>query len=671
MVNLPLDGSNQEVELAATQAYAFPDQCQMLLNKADNSFFTNTVEERNKAFELYRRLIARLAFLKLFKSEDEDSSLVSAYKALESEWKITISPIIQLQSIRSQAENKYNRLLLGQDMFGHRPDWAPRLSFDYYQEEVNKQLQDSMNEEAVLDAYLEALKDGNATTKLASGGINSMTSNREAAEAQIKLMASTSGPLVTNAAKVATFTPLIEQKRKDIKERITHVQIHSTFNPRTILDALATVVSITPGFGSLINLAKSGYDTYKSTTMSTDFKGVNVNLNYIVDQITTCGDDLLSLSTAYEQRKDKTLSVDDPSCVKILASVANIKNIMNQFKNLIDTEYLEELSAALDDYADTILARNNAVLEYNSAIQLLVEALSNQQYYQDQAENLGEEGIQVNPNLPAIVFWLRKTLDTLRLSLMQHLNYEAAAIRFWGLQDNNPFLEPGSLPELAFLQSSQDQLRTAFQTSLEQYANSVRSAWPVKGDIGLLYQLSSDVVNDLKIPKASTTAPGQIVHSALISIPETVSPFAGRADIRLNQVRLWLFPVELDNSDGLGRKFLSIQLIHMGNERILNEQGTPFEFSHDSVYIDFEYNTVNINELPDIRNAEVRGDQQIQGDHTLGTSAGKNSIAALGPFSKWQISIRTSDTLNTGLNLKNLKEAHLEFWGTNRPLKMT
>ena len=58
------------------------------------------------------------------------------------------------------------------------------------------------------------------------------------------------------------------------------------------------------------------------------------------------------------------------------------------------------MSDALDDYVDTILMRNDAILEYNAAIQLLFEAESDRQYYLAQAEN---------PDLPAIVFWLRKT----------------------------------------------------------------------------------------------------------------------------------------------------------------------------------------------------------------------------------------------------------------------
>ncbi|KJK65722.1 hypothetical protein P875_00022143 [Aspergillus parasiticus SU-1] len=666
--NLPFDGS--EKDAASSQAYAFPDQCQMLLNKADKSFFANTTAQRERASGLYQRIIARLAFLTQLEKQDKSSSLDTAYEALEKTWKVTISPIIELRSIRTQAENRFNRLILGQDMFGHSPDWAPRLSFDYYKEEVERELADLKDVVRVTDNYLKALEEGRATEKLVAEGINSMIPSYNAAESKIQLLTSSNGPLATNAFKIATFTPLIEEKRANIQQRLSNVTVHSTSDPRMVLDALATLTSIKPSFSSLVDLSMFGYDAYKSTTVATDVQGNKFNKAYVIDQLATCGDTLLSLSTSYETRKDKTIAVDDPSCIKILTSVDNIKSILNQFKGSIEEQYRKELSDALDDYVDTILMRNDAILEYNAAIQLLFEAESDRQYYLAQAEKLGGEGIKVNPDLPAIVFWLRKTEDSFRLSLMQHLNYEAAAIRFWGLLDDIPLLEPGSLPSYTYLQSSQAQLLSAFERSLERYATSVRTKWPTGNDVGLLYQLSNDVVEQLKMRKPSASKPGQDIHTAVISLPEHAIPFAGRADIRLNQVRLWLFPVTLDASDGLGRKFLSIQLIHTGNEMILDDDDTSYKFTHDAVYIDFEYNVDNIKELPDIQGAEVRGEQQIQGDHTMGTSTGKSAVAALGPFTKWQVMIKTSNVINKGLNLDNLKEAHMEFWGTNRPSRV-
>ncbi|RAQ73638.1 hypothetical protein COH20_004760 [Aspergillus flavus] len=236
--NLPFDGT--EKDAAFSQAYAFLDQCQMLLSKADKSFFANTT-----------------------------------------------------------------------DMFGHSPDWAPRLSFDYYKEEVERELADLKDVERVTDNYLKALEEG---------------------QSKIQLLTSSNGPLTTNAFKIATFTPLIEEKRADIEQRFSNVTVHSTSDPRMILEALATLTSIKPSFSSLVDLSTFGYDAYKSTTVATDVQGNKFNKAYVIYQLATCGNTLLSLSTSYETRKDKTIAVDDPSCIKILTSVDDIKSILNQFK---------------------------------------------------------------------------------------------------------------------------------------------------------------------------------------------------------------------------------------------------------------------------------------------------------------------------------------------------
>ena len=145
-------------------------------------------------------------------------------------------------------------------------------------------------------------------------------------------MTSSNGPLTTNAFKIATFTPLIEEKRADIEQRFSNVTVHSTSDPRMILEALATLTSIKPSFSSLVDLSTFGYDAYKSTTVATDVQGNKFNKAYVIYQLATCGNTLLSLSTSYETRKDKTIAVDDPSCIKILTSVDDIKSILNQFK---------------------------------------------------------------------------------------------------------------------------------------------------------------------------------------------------------------------------------------------------------------------------------------------------------------------------------------------------
>ena len=52
-----------EKDLQVPDVFAFPDQCQMLLNRADTYFFYDTADTRDQAAAMYRTLIARLRLL--------------------------------------------------------------------------------------------------------------------------------------------------------------------------------------------------------------------------------------------------------------------------------------------------------------------------------------------------------------------------------------------------------------------------------------------------------------------------------------------------------------------------------------------------------------------------------------------------------------------------------
>ncbi|KAB8268322.1 hypothetical protein BDV30DRAFT_218573 [Aspergillus minisclerotigenes] len=51
----------------------------------------------------------------------------------------------------------------------------------------------------------------------------------------------------------------------------------------------------------------------------------------------------------------------------------------------------------------------------------------------------------------------------------------------------------------------------------------------------------------------------------------------------------------------------------------------------------------------------------------MGTSTGKSAVAALRPFTKWQVMIKTRNVINKELNLDKLKEAHMDGVLGNQP----
>ncbi|KUM60802.1 hypothetical protein ACN42_g6327 [Penicillium freii] len=109
-----LDPKEASEDLQASQVFAFPDQCQMLLRQADLAFFSSAPEEIERAAVLYRRILDRLNFLKSADvGKEELPPLIKAYNRLTNEWKMTLSPEKTLRSIRDQAEKRLNKMYVG------------------------------------------------------------------------------------------------------------------------------------------------------------------------------------------------------------------------------------------------------------------------------------------------------------------------------------------------------------------------------------------------------------------------------------------------------------------------------------------------------------------------------------------------------------------------------
>lgn len=660
-----LNGNIHDLEMS--QVFAFPDQCQMLLNQADRSFFTNKTADLEKAAIFYRRLVARLSFVaKLDFTRKDSSELAAAYHKVQDTWKLTMLVSTQLQSIHDQAESHLNRLTLGQDMWGHSQTWAPRLSIKHYDEDLKLYLGFLEKEEKTTTGYEDACQNNRDTTTYIKQGITSMRDNEVAVSKKIKWLTGENGPINTAIYKIASFTPNIQRQRKEIQQELTNVKLEVSLDPQTILSALTTLVGSGPNLESLLKSAGAGYDLYKSTTMAKDMKGNNVRKEYIIDQLATCADNLKSLTEAFSTRKNNTIEVDDPGAVKVLTAVGNIQKILQEFKSAIPEVTRQKIDKDLTNYIATVQTRNEAVIEYNSCIQLLAESLSTEEHLQKQIEKLGQEGLGINPSLPAVAFWLRKFRDSLRFQVMQTLNYQSRAIRYWGLQRNPPIFDPMPLGSFHFLSKAQLQLRAAFENCLQQYAKSARFTWPPESDVfGRSRKLTPEEIETLKKNVVHSNSGTHHVAYIRLDPKSDRDTFKDDIDIRLSQVRLWLLGVDM-SPDERGRKLLSIQLIHMGEDLIQDNYMNTFQFSHDPVTITFEYDVALVSNIKQAPGKAVFSEQNLQDDHYIGDTSGTNSIAALGPFTTWKLSVKVDS--NKNLNMQGLKEAYLEFRGSSRSI---
>ncbi|KAI1195577.1 hypothetical protein F5X97DRAFT_240920 [Nemania serpens] len=364
IVNLRLNGDRED--LVATHAFAFPDQCQMLLNKANQQFFNSTTDSRTTASGIYRTLMSRLAFLDIL--EDHTSStLFKSYDDIENTLKITLSGLTQLNSAYAEAKSRFNQLLIGQDMFGHLVEWVPRLSFQYYRKSITNQLSFLEKVEKVTAGYQAALKNGTELSGLVSDSIKQLKSNKQAASDQVLLLTGPNGPLSINIYKIDNFTPEMKSKRDGIRRRLTGIEFKYHVDPKLILDGLGTLITSSFDLASLDKLLQYGYQVYESTT---NVPGISdtVKKEYIIRQLSTCADTLDSLSVALKSNKNSGIQLDDPGELKVLAAADAIEKILTEFEKAIPEKQQKEIREALDDYMQTVLTRNNAVIDYNSNI---------------------------------------------------------------------------------------------------------------------------------------------------------------------------------------------------------------------------------------------------------------------------------------------------------------
>jgi hypothetical protein len=657
-INIALDGRGSDLD--TEQAYVFPEHCQMLLNKADAWYFGDE-RNRQKAAVLYLRLIERLGFLKAPDQKFRESSLASSYDEMAANT-ITISPLLQMRTIYRQATSRLKRITLGHDIFGHSPTWVPRLSLNFYKAKVEKLLQTLMQLEGATADY------ENGLLQAITVGVDSMRVGMDAARSQIELLTGDNGILQTSIFTIAAYTPQLKEKSRHVKQLCSGIRTNAPIDPELIIDGISTLISLDKSLSSALSIASFAQRVYQSTQEIKDADGDIVKKEYFVKQISTCTGSLESLAKAYTTNKDNTIDCDEPGAPKTLAAVEETKALLCRFKNSFSASGTEKeaIDRALGDFMDTAQKRNEAVLQYNSAIQLLSEARTEQDYYAEQIDTLGQKNLQLAPNLPSIVFWLRKTTNAIRLDLMQRLNYEARAIRYWGLRPGIESQDPSPLRNSTKLRQDHGRLEDEFERCLSHYAGSIRSTWPndeqrnFLGVQGLLYQLTTDQVEQLK---KGILCGDQEIYTTFV--PFSHAGFEHLPDFRLSQIRVWLLGVTVDR-DTSQRQLLRIHITHMGEENIWDPSGKLFTFAHDRVNVQFTYDVEKVTSLGEVSSGAVHGRQELEHMYNGGVSADERSMAPIGPFTTWRIEIKEAGMLNKGLCMDGLRSAYLEFWGANR-----
>ncbi|KAF7184075.1 hypothetical protein CNMCM7691_004634 [Aspergillus felis] len=682
VTDLQFSGSPEDLKI--DEVIAQPDQCQMLLNTADNSFIKGDDSSRTLAAGLYSHLTDRLAFVPALMDEGkEETALYQAYATAE-ENGLTVSTFTQLQSIYQQAGARLGLILSGRDLFGHDEYWVPRLSYQYFDDrftELSAHLKDA---EQIFSEYEDALKNSRSTKSFLADSISVADTRAKNAEAQIAMLTDENGPMNTSKFQIGSFTPILKKKRSEIKGEvatiISDIQHSLNMDPAHFLDALSAIAMAPEKLNIEVQVFQAGM---KTMTEAHSIKGEDVNTKYVVSQITQCGDTIQSLQEGYRTLSDGLIEVDDPGAAKLLMAENDLENLVTEFQSAIPEKHRDTLIKSLNEYVSYIKQRNNAVMTYNACIHLLYQAEKDKSYYTAQGQDLKSKKKEIDPTLPAVTFWLKKSLNDLRLGCLRVLNYGGHALRFWGLVDIPlGFQGDGTFPDSVQINRYKDQLDNNKETGLNELSDPTMM---IPGDHsnpkrGVFYKLTDGERNVLLDGLKDPDAPGYNIYQVVLqnivpayrtSVVDT-NPFANCANVRIHQVRVWLPKARVTQPDGIPK--LRVDFVQYGDETVVPTQWAPKDrpvsitCRHASVGGWSTYNTTGIDSLDDITKATDMDVQDLaQGCFTNKSKMSAELLAPIGPFATWEITIYGRN--HESVNFDQVDDVWVEFWVTAMKFK--
>ncbi|QDG52928.1 hypothetical protein FIV42_19930 [Persicimonas caeni] len=618
--------------------FAHPDQCDMLLAKAEMAYFTGTDEHLQSAIIWARRVFERTSFAK---DLDDDSALRALYADKQASLGIHAG-IEQLAQINDRAGQMLNQMKVGKDYFDHAATWAPLTSLDFLRSILDQQLSNLETIEASYTAYFDALAEQKATFKQLRAMRAKAHHAISAARNKLEML---EGMADDTARAIELYEPQIEAKKDALEEELAKAKDDITsrfsFNFNDLVNGLTMVAFAPQKFMIALQVTDL---LYKGAFTVPNDKGVDVNKSYLIKHVASCKADVDSLIEGYEQQKDGSVKIDDPGAAKLVVAKKQLDKFLGEFSERLGDQ-LEAVDKAFDAYINTIIARNNLVLRYNAIVNTEAKYLQRIANYEQKLDEMSDEGLdKLRPDLPAISNFITRMYYDARDEVLQTLYGCSKAYRFWALSEHDLLEESfaGYLPpqiNAAILRGAQTKLLGELERAVETLRRPPQHFPPPSNPQGSVeLSLSDEQVDALRQDGAVIFQ----LEPVYPWTPRSESPFAGWANIRLDKARVWL--PGASTADGV----FNIDITQMGTEELVDPNGASYEFTHDPIHISFRY-----------RDGET---PQIMEDGDIGTGS-QRRFAPVGPFAWWRIEV--NDTYNSELNLENLEGITLEFWGTN------
>ncbi len=580
------------------------------------------------------------------------------------------SDIDTLKAIYAHATGLAFQLAQGRDFFGRVPSYVPQGSYELYEQLLGEMLGASgtfTEIESTYNAYFTALQQNQEQLTQLEGAAKSATSQQDSLKQQYdETMASAQAMVKTiddDEAAVDNQYPIMMNAIQSVESELLALAM-TKCGIDTLVDGLKMVATVSGDDD--VELASKIADQVSDPVESgiSTLAGISdLPSLYTVQKIDVLGDEVTqqALNDGYTENQG-IITVDDPNAAKLLAAQSAFDSVLEDYYNVAKNAEDE-----LQQYVTLVQQRNQDILTYNGDIGQLATLQGQMAQLQTQINEANNAiSSQSDPALPALVAFMANLYLQARSQVIYQIFMASRSLAFWSLNPGysafSSFVglnDPTGINSGTLNKAFQD-LLTEFAAAIENFGSSAQVFPAKKTDQyprGITYVLTKE--DQPGLFETLTTKNKKHKYELSFAIPPVTSqtsqqdnPFFGMANVRLSKVRPWILGAEVD--DGI----LTVEITQTGAETIVDPQNNENSFTHAAITKTFKFDT----------NPETMfHDKAIVEDGDFDGASTSQDFAQPGPFTVWQLSI--DPKYNTGLDLSNVDQISIEFWGSSYPFE--
>ena len=535
---------------------------------------------------------------------------------------------------------------MGLNYFGRPSNFAPVGSLKYWQDQTQDALKDLKWFEPIYqqfsdlsNASQDRIAEVKTTLSASKGRVSALKvrSNEliKALPAKADLISNTDLRASDAGAKVLA----------DLSKLASAIQSACGLKPADFISALGSIAFMQGQTFNKVALATGqvGKLTDSAINKVVADDGTKVEKSYLVNKVLVAGKDFADLKEGF-QMASHLISVNDPNATKLIHEKRTIDALLNKIASWKTAKATRQ---ALDEYLQLVNARNHAILDYNALVRRILKIENDIHSEMQREKELQSNIADVDPELQQTVNYMADVYKVIKSNYVNSLYSSMRAAAFWSVD------ETLSLDAVVGTGADPRQLDMVTATQWQTNANKILQArhaalgGSVQDFSGISLILDGGNLGDAfnGLITGNHTSIQFSMQPVSKSTKASESPFAGLADVRVKNVRVWLHGATTGDGE------CQVTAHHLGQEILVSHNDQPMDVSHEPRSVVFRYEVA----FPkNVKKISVDGDI-LKADE---------SYAPVGPFADWIIDLNPS--YNVSLDLSKLKSIELEFSGTAR-----